>query len=69
MKVAARTTPLEGSYNTLFCATSPAAPAQLQGLFVLPVAKVEARAETWMKETDLNARLWEDSEAKMRQLL
>ncbi|KAK5171855.1 uncharacterized protein LTR77_003491 [Saxophila tyrrhenica] len=58
----AKTTPLEGSYNTLFCATSSEAP-KFQGSYFEPVGKRSPKAETWLNEKDDNARLWNYSEA------
>ncbi|KAH7311432.1 hypothetical protein B0I35DRAFT_438069 [Stachybotrys elegans] len=68
LKVVARTTPLQGSYNSLFAATSPAAPAHAQGKFLMPVAKIDSRASTWLEEDKDNADLWEKSEAKSKEI-
>ncbi|KEY70834.1 hypothetical protein S7711_08533 [Stachybotrys chartarum IBT 7711] len=61
-KIVSRTTPLQGSYNSLFAATSPSA-ASLQGKFLLPVGIVEKRSESsWLTEKTVNADLWNKTE-------
>ncbi|KAL0931527.1 retinol dehydrogenase [Colletotrichum truncatum] len=66
MKVTNSTTPLQGSYNSLFAATSPNAPA-LQGKFLTPVAKVEKRAEaSWLTQKEVNSDLWNKTEELAR---
>jgi NAD(P)-dependent dehydrogenase (short-subunit alcohol dehydrogenase family) len=58
VKYVARTTPLQGSYNSLFAATSPNAVAN-QGKFMTPVGVVEKRSETsWCTEKQVNADLY-----------
>ena len=68
MKVAARSTPLEGALNSLFCATSPLAPTRGQGKYFVPVGKVDSKADKWIQDREMNAKLWEWSEDLMRRL-
>lgn len=57
-----RTTALQGALTTLYCATSPEAPAVGAGRFFVPVGKLDARADTWFADTEGNKRLWEMAE-------
>lgn len=68
MKCAANTTPLEGAYNTLFCATSPLAPTHAQGKFVLPVGRIEPKADRWLNDLELNAKLWNQTATELERL-
>lgn len=68
MKVTARSTPLEGAYNSLFCATSPLAPARGQGRFFAPVGKLESKADGWLNDAETNRRLWEWGEEQLKRL-
>ncbi|KAK5988021.1 Equisetin cluster transcription factor eqxF [Cladobotryum mycophilum] len=65
MKVAARTTPLEGALNSLFCATSSLALAQ-GGKFLVPVGKVSSQADDWLNDAKMNAKLWQHSRSSVR---
>jgi hypothetical protein len=68
MKVGTRTTPLEGARNTLFCATTYEAYMRGQGLFHLPVGKVEHKVDKWFTDRDTTTRLWQQCEAVMARL-
>lgn len=62
MKITPKVTPLEGSFNTLYAATSPEAPARAQGKFMIPVAKVPKSVDKWLEDRKGNIELWEHSE-------
>lgn len=62
MKITAHTTPLEGALTSLYCATSPEAPAKGQGRYWLPVTQTTTKADKWLGDREGNKRLWEWSE-------
>lgn len=62
------TTPLEGCYNSLFCATHPVAFQQGQGRYYVPIAKLDSKADKWMNDREGNAKLWAWSEAAMQRI-
>lgn len=64
-KFGARTTPLEGSLNSLYCATSPTAPIRGQGRYFLPVANIDNKVDGWLEDSAMNERLWKQSEEVM----
>lgn len=64
-----RTTALEGSYNSLFCATSQQAFQEGQGRYYVPVGKMDSKADPWMADREGNKRLWEASEAVLQRYL
>jgi hypothetical protein len=70
MSIAVKTTPLEGSYNSLFCATSPTAPAAGEGCYFTPVGKREdsRQALEWLGDRETNTRLWQLGENAMARL-
>lgn len=68
MKLGASDTPLHGALNSLYCATSPSAPVQGQGKYFIPVAKLDARADKWIRDREGNARLWELGESQLKRL-
>ena len=69
MKVAARSTPLEGALNSLFCATSPRAPIMGQGQYFVPVGKLDSRAANWLNDSKTNKKLWQQSEDLINRLM
>lgn len=69
MKLAPATTALDGAMNSLFCATSPRAPAVGQGRYFVPVAKLDSVADTWLNDKETNARLWEESAKRLEQVV
>lgn len=68
MSIASKTTPLEGSYNTLYCATSPSAPAAGEGMYFTPVGKRDDKVMHWLNEREINTRLWQLGENAMARL-
>lgn len=60
-----KTTPLEGCYNSLYCATSPVAYQQGQGKYFVPVAKADPKADMWLTDREGNAKLWQWSKSAM----
>ncbi|KAH8901264.1 NAD(P)-binding protein [Thozetella sp. PMI_491] len=60
------TTHLECSLNSLFCATSPLAPAQGPGRYYAPVGKLDSKADTWLDDIHGNAELWRHSDAELQ---
>lgn len=68
-KVAARSTPLEGALNSLFCATSPKAPALGKGHYFAPVGKVDGQANHWIEDSETNEKLWRQSEDLLRRIV
>jgi hypothetical protein len=70
MSIAVKTTPLEGSYNSLFCATSPTAPAAGEGCYFKPVGQREdsRQALEWLGDRETNTRLWQLGENAMARL-
>lgn len=68
IKILSRTTPLEGSYNTLFAATSQEAVTDA-GNFFMPVGQLEAKAASFITDTAGNDALWELGNRQMHQLL
>ncbi|KAH7325680.1 hypothetical protein B0I35DRAFT_405040 [Stachybotrys elegans] len=61
------TTHLQAAYNSLWCATTPAA-AKQAGKFFMPVAKHDARVEAWLKDSKGNAELYDATEEKTKAL-
>jgi hypothetical protein len=61
-------TPLHAALNSLFCATSPKAPARGQGKYFTPVGKLSPRADKWINDTEGNARLWQLGEEQLKRL-
>lgn len=68
MKITPTVSPLEGSYNSLYCATSPDAPARGAGRYFVPVCKLEHKNDHWLDDRQGNAELWSWSENVMRTL-
>ncbi|RFU24675.1 hypothetical protein B7463_g11664, partial [Scytalidium lignicola] len=66
VKLGAGDTPLHAALNSLYCATSPAAPTVGAGKFFKPVAKLEPRVDAWLEDTEGNERLWRLGEEEMR---
>ena len=64
MNVGPTSTPLEGSLNSLYCATTSQA-LKDQGNFLLPVGKPETKAEKWLNDLEGNAKLWRLGEGQM----
>jgi NAD(P)-dependent dehydrogenase (short-subunit alcohol dehydrogenase family) len=62
MKLVGSTDVLAASLNTLYAATSPAAPKTGAGNFYMPVGKLDPRSDKWRSDTKLNSELWEKSE-------
>ncbi|KAF5023478.1 hypothetical protein F66182_4478 [Fusarium sp. NRRL 66182] len=56
-KVGPSSTPLEGSMNSLYCATSPKA-FQSAGRYHVPVAKVDDKADKWLEDPQAVDKLW-----------
>ncbi|KAH6667092.1 hypothetical protein F5X68DRAFT_176877 [Plectosphaerella plurivora] len=69
MKLAPSASALDGALNSLFCATSPRAPAVGQGRYFVPVAKLDSVADVWLNDTETNARLWEESAKRLEQVV
>lgn len=63
-----KTTPLEGCYNSLFCATSQMAFRHGQGKYFTPVGKADSKADHWLSDREGNAKLWKWSEAAMQRV-
>lgn len=61
------TTPLEGCYNSLFCATSSVA-YQNQGKYFVPIAKADPKADMWLTDREGNAKLWQCSASAMQRV-
>jgi hypothetical protein len=68
LKIMPTVTPLEGSLNSLFAATSPEAPRRAQGKFLLPVGKISKSVDKWLDDRKGNVDLWEHSERAIAQL-
>jgi len=68
MGVLIATTPLEGSLNTLFCATSPLAAERGKGAYFTPVGKVDAKAKRFLEDSEGNGQLWRYTEAVVERL-
>jgi hypothetical protein len=68
VRMASRTTLLEGSLNSLFCATSPLAPERGQGLYFEPVGQVKSKGKRFTDDKEVNLKLWDVSEAEYEKL-
>ncbi|KAH8803625.1 hypothetical protein F5884DRAFT_756894 [Xylogone sp. PMI_703] len=65
-KLGAAGSPLEGAMNSLYCATSPQAPSVAAGKFIVPVCKVDSKADKWTNDYEGNRRLWELGEEQQK---
>jgi NAD(P)-dependent dehydrogenase (short-subunit alcohol dehydrogenase family) len=61
------TTPLACALNSLYASTSPDAYAHA-GKYLASVGKLDPRADKWLKDTKVNAQLWDKSESIISQL-
>lgn len=57
--------PLDAARTTLFCATSPAAPAN-SGAFFVPYGKLDHRPGKWTEDKQTVTELWDESERMLR---
>lgn len=58
MKVGPTSTPLEGSMNSLFCATTPQA-YEHAGRYYVPVQKLDDKANKWLDDPQAVGKLWD----------
>ncbi|KAH7235040.1 uncharacterized protein BKA55DRAFT_708999, partial [Fusarium redolens] len=58
MKVGPTSTPLEGSMNSLFCATSSQA-YEHAGRYYVPVQKLDDKANKWLDDPQAVGKLWD----------
>jgi hypothetical protein len=68
VRLFSRTTPLEGSYNTLFAATSAEAITNAGGFF-MPVGQLEKKQRPLFEDRKGNDELWELGNDQMRKAL
>ncbi|KAJ4251477.1 hypothetical protein NW762_011462 [Fusarium torreyae] len=66
MKVGPTSTPLEGSMNSLFCATSPKA-FESAGKYHVPVGKVDNKANKWLDDAQAVDKLWELASRQLKE--
>lgn len=66
MYVVPTSTARQGALNSLYAASSPHAPGHAAGRFIVPVAKVEPRADVFLRDDEGNDALWEFSEGVWR---
>lgn len=51
-------TTVDGSRNSLYCATSPKAATQ-GGCYFVPFGKLDHKADKWLNDPDCVKRLWD----------
>ncbi|KAF4495051.1 reductase [Fusarium agapanthi] len=66
MKVGPTSTPLEGSMNSLFCATTSQA-YEHAGRYYVPVQKLDDRANKWLDDPQAVGRLWDLANKQLKE--
>ncbi|KAF4335898.1 reductase [Fusarium beomiforme] len=66
MKVGPTSTPLEGSMNSLFCATSSQA-YEHAGRYYIPVQKLDDKANKWLDDPSAVNKLWELASRQLKE--
>lgn len=66
MKVGPTSTPLEGSMNYLFCATTSQAYGHA-GRYYVPIQKLDDRANKWLDDPQAVGKLWDLANKQMKE--